>query len=446
MAAVCALVVCAMFSCSPKERTWELDGVTYVARVDDPAVDATLVQRLATHRETLRRYLGLEQPPPLRYHKYLDKDDLRRRSRCSAVTSGCFFAEHGVESHESLDAHELIHAYTAALGDKPKIIEEGLAEALSCNGQPVLNVELSVEAAWRRASWDTGLLKDMDRLYRSSARFVAYLLQVYGPEPFMSFYRRLDANDEYDRASEAFREVFGTTLAATWEAALRDRSPDRACVYVTQCAGPDLFEGSLAQVSGDREGVFVADGRTVLGAQPAPGATSPELRLGGCDRTRVPEQLVASASRGAVFSRAAEIVLAPGKYWIESKSMAVTRRASAAVFGTEATCSRLESRHLVHGERTIWAFGSDSLVHSGSSAEAATAVSYQIASDASSRARLAVECSSGVRVEVCESCDYTRCHVACETGKSLPLQIEADRAVIRLVPTEQRGFWVGITW
>lgn len=439
-------IACAVVGCGPKERSWELHGVTYVARADDPAVDATSVQRLVTHRETMRQYLGLEQAPALRYRKFLDKADLGRRSRCSAVTSGCFFAEYGVESHEPLDTHELIHAYTASLGDKPKIIEEGLAEALSCSGQPVQNVELSVEAAWSRASWDTERLKDLDSLYRSGARFVAYVLQVYGPHAFMSFYRRLEANDEFERASALFHEVFGTPLEATWEAALRDRSPDRACVYVSECAGPELFEPSTDRFAGDHEGVFLADGGTILSVRPVTGASSSELRLGGCEGTRVSEHMVASASRGTVFSRPAEVVLAPGKYWVKSKSMTVTRRASSAVFGSEATCTQLEPQHLVHGERTLLAFGSNAALREGLVTDAATGENYKIASDVGAGSRLAVECSSGVRVEVCESCDYTRCQVACETGKSVPVQMETDRAVMRLMPTEQRGFWVSITW
>lgn len=441
-ATACAIIV----GCGPKERIWELNGVTYVARADDPAVDATSVQRLVTHRETMRQYLGLEQAPALRYRKFLDKQDLGRRSRCSAVTSGCFFAEYGVESHEALDAHELIHAYTASLGDKPKIIEEGLAEALSCSGQPVQNVELSVEVAWSRASWDTGRLKDLDNLYRSGARFVAYVLQVYGPSAFMSFYRRLDANDGYERASALFHEVFGTPLEATWDAALRDRSPDRACVYVTECTGPELFAASSDTLSGDHEGVFVSDGRTVLSARPAPGASSPELRLGGCERTRVSEHLVASASRGTSFSRPVELVLAPGKYWVKSKSMAVIRRASFAVFGTEATCAQLEPQELVHGVRTVLALGSDTVAGQSPVTDAATTLTYKIASDVGTGSKLAVECSSGVQVEVCESCDYTRCQVACETGKSRRVTSETDRAVMRLRPTQQQAFWVSVTW
>ncbi len=222
-----------LLNCSPKEHTWQRPGLTYIARADDPSVDDEVVDRLVVHRETIGRYLGLQgQEVPLRYRKFRDQDDLRRRSHCSAVTAGCYFAEHGVESYKLLDAHELVHAYTAPLGDKPKIVEEGLAQALSCTGEPVAGVELAIEVGWARASWNSNLLRDIDKLYRAGAVFVAYVIQVYGPERFMRFYASLQSHDEYAQAAPKFERVFQTSLSEAWDAALANRSADRACVYL----------------------------------------------------------------------------------------------------------------------------------------------------------------------------------------------------------------------
>ncbi len=453
-----------LLGCSPKEQTWQRPGLTYTARVDDHSVNDAVVDRLVFHRETIGKYLGLQgQDAPLRYRKFLDQADLRRRSHCSVVNAGCYFAQHGVESYRSLDAHELVHAYTAPLGDKPKLVEEGLAQALSCSGEPVAGVELAIEAGWAQASWNSTLLRDIDKLYRAGAVFVAYVIQVYGPERFMQFYASLDPRDEYAQAAPKFAAVLGTSLSEVWNAALANRSPDRACVYPIECAHPRI-EGAATRVgellnvgSGQMRSshnqspdirTIVSDGSLMLKTAPTPNAPSSTLRLGGCDGTRVSEVAVDRTARGAITDVRSNIALGPGKYWLSAESVTVTARPLVEVLGRPEQCTSLQPLVVERGHTELLAVAGEALAQVGADAPTTNGGSwvYKIASDSTRGGGLAVECSGGVRVELCEACDYTRCQVACETGRSKPVQTVLSDATLRLSLTEERGFWVRLEW
>lgn len=424
-------------ACGPREVTWERAGIRYTKRVDDPSVDADVVEELIRHRDVLAAYLGLQPPrgSTLRYRKFLDRDDIGKRGHCSAVSAGCFFDQFGVESKQPLDVHELIHAYTAYLGPKPKIVEEGLAQALSCEQPTVGSVDLAAEVAWSKHAWQSPFLRDIDALYRAGAAFVAFVLRTRGAERFMEFYSRLGSEDELPAAATKFAEVFGEPLVGVWVDALANRGADRACVYPTRCALPPLTP---------EFSVFESDGETVLQmTSNEPGDR--DWRVGACGTTALEDADVDRTGDGAVKAHVASLALGRGRYWYSREAVAVTKRPLAEVFGSDQHCSTLEP--LEAGEQ-LFGISAQTMATLREADQRAPVNGSWIL-----RAKLdvpeggvLVECSPSVRVEICESCAYTNCRTACETGRPAEAfgngVVSRGDAVLRVHLQKDSGFWV----
>lgn len=453
---VSAFVGC-LAACSPKERTWQRDNVSYVVRHDDSSVDESIVDELVSHRDVISRYLGLEpSSQALRYHKFRDGEDFARRSHCSEVTSGCFFHEHGVESSKPLDAHELIHAYTAALGDKPKLVEEGLAQALSCGDEPVVGVELSLEVAWRAASWQSTRLRDIDKLYRAGAMFVAHTIRRYGPLRFMAFYRSLNAGDETAAVAEKFQAEFGEPLETVWGTALSGPSIERACVYPLRCAKLDAGEDMAPERETGRQShvrSFDGDSGRLLHVVANPEESSPKLRLGACDGMGLPSETLPRSPRGEVLATDMYLALPPGKYWLAGQPSSTAYQSISAVMavervmGSKQQCASLQPLHIAASGETLVTLPNpsqlvDEVELASERSAGALALISKLPPDASVDSRLIVECSRAVRVEVCEACDYTRCQTACETGRPKPLSKMPHQATLRLLKFNDEGGWV----
>jgi hypothetical protein len=452
----CSLVACSLVACSPRERTWQRANVSYVVRHDDRSVDESIVDELVSHRDIVSRYLGLDpSSQPLRYHKFRDTEDFARRSHCSAVTSGCFFHEHGVESSKPLDAHELIHAYTADLGDKPKLVEEGLAQALSCGDEPVIGVELSLEVAWSAASWQSTRLRDIDKLYRAGAMFVAHTIRRYGPLRFMAFYRTLGAGDETAEVTEKFLAEFGEPLEKVWGTALTSPSIERACVYPIQCAQPDV--GHSTPPAGPQRPSHVrtfegGPGR-LLHVTAKPGEPSSRLRLGACEGTGLPSETLPRSPRGELLATDVYLALPPGKYWLAGQPWDTAYQsvssvvAAERVMGIEQQCENLQPLQLASTGETLVTLPSPSepvgeLRPASERSTGATSLISKLPPGVGADSRLIVECSKAVRVEVCESCAYTGCQTACETGRPKSLSKVPHQATVRVLKFNDEGGWV----
>ncbi len=109
------------------------DGFRYVVRQDEVVAPETLAT-LGEHRRALENYLHLDPKAvgEVVYHKFRDRTDLHKRGHCSDASSACYYRQWGVETHSPFERHELIHAYVAHWGDSHRLLEEGLADALSC--------------------------------------------------------------------------------------------------------------------------------------------------------------------------------------------------------------------------------------------------------------------------------------------------------------------------
>lgn len=425
--------------CRPREVTWERDGIRYIKRVDDTTVTADVLDDLSRHRDVIGAYLHLKQPPHsiLTYRKYLDRDDLRQRSHCSEASAGCYFDQFGVESKARLDAHELIHAYTAYLGTKPKIVEEGLAQALSCEGPTIGSIEIPVTMGWSRAAWQSPFYRDLDALYRAGAAFVAYTLQSYGAERFMAFYTKLGAEDELGVAATKFEQVFGSSLAESWSAALANRDADRSCVYPAHCAEPPF---STAHAT------YRSDGLSLLSVVPQQ-TGSFEWRFGACDTSPLHDVDLDRSGDGMLRAAQIDVALGEGRFWFRRESVARTVRPLGDVLGTEETCQSLEPL-AVNGDDRLVAVSRESLGRLAKRLHRTPGDSTWTlrAKLESPGGRVRVECSANVSVEICESCDYTSCQLACETGKTSvaigdPATVSRD-PVTRMHLSNDAGFWV----
>jgi hypothetical protein len=428
-----------LVACSPREVTWERAGIRYTKRVDDPSVTADVLDDMLRHRDVIGAYLHLQPPAGsvLEYRKFVDREDIAKRGHCSAVSAGCYFDQFGVESKQPLDAHELIHAYTAYLGTKPKIVEEGLAQALSCEQPTIGSIDLAFDVGWSKSAWQSPFLRDIDALYRAGAAFVAFVLQTHGAERFMAFYAKLAAEDELAAASAKFTEVFGASLEQVWTAALANRDADRACVYPLRCAQPPLSTEFTS---------YRSDGLTLLGVTPEQ-QRSLELRFGACDATPMADVDLDRTGAGSVRAEEANLALGAGRYWIERESIARTTRPLDEVLGTELQCAELQPLAVSEREQ-LFAVSRQSLASLAKRDKRALRDGAWILSGKidSPDGRVGVECSRSARVEICEGCDYTNCQIACETGRSsvaIGTGLSRDKPmVLRVHVQEDAGFWV----
>lgn len=441
----------ALAACSPSEVTWERAGIRYTKRTDDATVTADVLDDLIRHRDVIGAYLHLHLQPPagavLQYRKFRDREDIAKRGHCSAISAGCYFDQFGVESKEPLDAHELIHAYTAYLGTKPKIVEEGLAQALSCDQPTIGRVELAVETGWSKSAWQSPFFRDIDALYRAGAVFVAYVLQTRGAELFMCFYADLAAEDELETAAAKFEAVFGEPLRHVWDAALANRGADRACVYPLRCSEPPLSTEFTTHHS---------DGLTLLEVTPEqPGPSN--WRFGACDTSPLVDTDFDRRADGQLRASDVSLAFGAGRYWLSRESITRTTRPLGEVLGTELVgkeqgCNDLQPFAVTEHERLLGVsreslalLRTSLLAKPGqqTSQDGSWILRAQVDSPAG---RVRVECSPSARVEICESCDYTNCRVACETGPSsvaIGNGVGAEGSIVlRIHLQEDVGFWL----
>lgn len=434
-----ALAVLVCVGCGPKEMTWERDGIQYTKRTDDTAVTMDVLEEMIRHRDVIGAYLHLQPPGGsiLRYRKFLDRDDIAKRSHCSKISAGCYFDQFGVESKQPLDAHELIHAYTGYLGAKPKIVEEGLAQALSCEHPTVGSADLAVENAWSKSAWESPRYRDIDALYRAGAAFVAYVIQVHGAGRFMEFYAKLSAEDELVAVAAKFAESFGQSMAEVWSAALANRESDRACVYPLRCAEPPVSTEFTT---------YRADGRTLLHVTPAQRG-SKEWYFGSCDTTPMVDADFDRSSSGAVRAGGLALALGEGRYWLASESATRSTQPLREVLGREYECAALQPLAITDTSR-LFAVSRDSLATLVNREQPPAPNGSWILRGKldNSDGRVRVECSPNVRVEICETCDYTGCRAVCETGHTSVANgnsVANDGApVLRVHLHGDAGFWV----
>jgi hypothetical protein len=135
-----------------------------------------------------------------------------------------------IDSVRAYHPHELVHAMAGRLGRPPLVFAEGLAVALTSEGNwrggDLDQVALAALSASRSATpfLDRFSEQDPDAAYAVAGSLVGYLLDRYGIDPFLAFLRGCGDSGRYEAA---FRRTYGRTLARAtleWERSLREPS------------------------------------------------------------------------------------------------------------------------------------------------------------------------------------------------------------------------------
>lgn len=212
--------------------------------------------------ESFSQYLGVELPEGERF-VYI-------KGSTSFVQRECNGADrcHGrgtVYSIYNIDRHELVHAHNWLLGWAPSLFNEGLAEVLGC-----FQVYLEQELRWTPDDLRLVMTSDAYRMTRheeplttqlKSMSFVRYLLDHFGKEAFVAFYRSFPSvQDHYateevieERFLAAFGEPFDVVAEAWYVSPHREM--DELCLYFPECEQFDAMQGNTAEVKlscGDR--------------------------------------------------------------------------------------------------------------------------------------------------------------------------------------------------
>ncbi|RYZ03333.1 MAG: hypothetical protein EOO73_28130 [Myxococcales bacterium] len=223
----------------PDDRLWVATQVRYHARAGDEvcsAVTDTVLQH-ALHVGTPFG-LGPEAGSAIDYYKYRDSADLDASGVCPKRAAACSNGR-SAWSPAALDRHELTHVYFSSLPPSLRLLEEGIAEALSC-GVPAVGAP----NPW--VSLDTALAIPYDALEHSSyalaGHFVGFLVNGYGAERFVELYRAVSRDATAQELARQFQRTYGLELEDVWQAAAMS-APELGCLRWWECLGPPLEPG-----------------------------------------------------------------------------------------------------------------------------------------------------------------------------------------------------------
>ncbi|HEY4395722.1 MAG TPA: hypothetical protein VGP64_16745 [Polyangia bacterium] len=320
----------------PSDLRFQTAHFEYYSRASDDTICPDLAGPLEDHFATLQSYFGFDWPAgrKVKYYKFTDTADFTANNRqCPDNSGGCTDQNSVVQSPNGLDTHELVHAYLFADGDPPNVLIEGAAVALSCtsNGYPEKPTE-----TWDQLADDMFSSKDTVTIYRDGAWLVGYLLDVFGPQPFMTLYETLKSSADATAMDAAFQTIYGQSLASIWAAALTDSQPRNVCVW--QCSRPPIaLDGTAFDTTGvcgtDSQRPFTLTAESVVSF-----ATSgADLQLGPCGQIDPPT----SALNGTFPSGGVTALydLPAGTYYLDHNPLRGTITAGLAPGALNPACT-----------------------------------------------------------------------------------------------------------
>jgi hypothetical protein len=200
------------------------------------------------HRIDVRRseaYLGqlvsLFGPTPegwrIEYYRHASSSALRDRVgfEASGVTD---LVAGRIDSVRDFHPHELVHAVAGRVGRPPVFFAEGLAVALAGAGRwHGRDFDAVARQAYAvRPSLEPFLThfteQDPDTAYAVAGSLVAYLLDRFGIEPMVAFFRGCGSSPQ--AYESAFRRAYGRTVARAtldWQRALVERATTSRAWY-----------------------------------------------------------------------------------------------------------------------------------------------------------------------------------------------------------------------
>ena len=175
--------------------------------------------------------LGVTMPQRIDYRKYTSRDDMGARTGQYNANA---YAEPGLFTIHTLwswDNHETVHIYTALIGRPADFFNEGIAVAfqtdpMSGDFEPRFNGE-QVHLAARRYRLGGQLVLPLSRIlttsgfravsdsvlsYREAGSFVAFLIDRFGVDRVLAFFRASTRDDALSVIELRFQQVFGTAL------------------------------------------------------------------------------------------------------------------------------------------------------------------------------------------------------------------------------------------
>lgn len=289
----------------------------YRSRPSDETVCPAALSSVERHFDVMQKYLGFDWPAgkKIEYFKFEDSDDLRKNGTCSSFNAACFYASIGIQTREPLTLHELIHAYLSPLGRRHTLLEEGLAESLSCAHEVYARPKTpDVETAFATETWASNSVKGYQAMYSAARWFVGWLLRERGPARFMTFYRALAQGDEFTQAQRAFNAAYGSDLKSAWQTAFDSPNLDTPCARIWECAQPDWFDEPITTRCGDTpiRSLKLDEAQWVI--QRASGSLG--MHVGSCDGAQLPHDEwlteAADGQSGEVFA----LLLDRGHYFV----------------------------------------------------------------------------------------------------------------------------------
>lgn len=298
-------------------RELNSEHFVYRSRPSDETVCPAALNSVERHFDVMQKYLGFEWPAgkKIEYFKFEDSDDLRKHGTCSSFNAACFYASIGIQTREPITLHELIHAYLSPLGRRHTLLEEGLAESLSCAHEVYERPKTpDVETAFDSETWASNSVKGYREMYAAARWFVGWLLREHGPARFMSFYRALAPGDEFTQAKRAFDAAYGSDLTSAWQVAFDSTNLDTACARIWECAQSDWFADPISTECGDSplRSLKLDTAQWVI--QRSSGSLG--MHVGSCDGAQLPHDEwlteAADGQSGEVFA----LLLDRGHYFV----------------------------------------------------------------------------------------------------------------------------------
>lgn len=187
--------------------------------------------------------LGVSLPQKIEYYKYQSRQAMGERT--GNYNSNAFAEPSRFEIHTlyQTDYHEVVHIYTSLVGRPSDFFNEGIAVAFQTNpaagdfesvynGQQVHSAcsqylrigALIVPLDRVVTTTDFRAVSDQELSYREAGSFVRFVIDRYGIERVLQFFRISSRTDSLAAIHERFETAFGVSLETgegEWTAMLR---------------------------------------------------------------------------------------------------------------------------------------------------------------------------------------------------------------------------------
>jgi hypothetical protein len=187
--------------------------------------------------------LGLQVPQKIEYHKYRSRQEMGDHTGNYNTNGFAEPARFEIHTLFSTDNHEVVHVYTALVGRPSDFFNEGIAVAFQTNPsaasyESVFNGQQVHQACRQYLQFGT-LVVPLDRVvqtsdfraigdqvlsYREAGSFVRFVIDRYGIQRMLEFFRTSSRNDGLATLKERFMTAFGEPMDAAesaWMAMLR---------------------------------------------------------------------------------------------------------------------------------------------------------------------------------------------------------------------------------